>query len=110
MERLIKYRWIFAAHILLMFAAYSITGFLNEGQYQWYFRIVAFAWVIPPAFLLWCFWKTKAYDVLVVWFVLSLSNVCDEFFFNPEKVQFNEVVFAVIAIMACFFRYRKHGK
>jgi len=46
--------------------------------------------------------KDTAITFLV--FMLALNNLCDELFFNPKELSYNELSFAVIAIAMLILR------
>jgi hypothetical protein len=55
------------------------------------------------------FWELKARvknAAAMIGFWLSLSNLADEFFFDPKVIQVNEYIFAVLII---FLIYKQHA-
>lgn len=95
MDKFIRHRWVIGLHILLMCAAYLITPFLDDDTYKYHYQIVALAWFVLPAFLLYCFYQTKAQMILILFTLLSLNNLVDEVFFDPQEFSWNELVFVL---------------
>lgn len=89
---------IYAA-IVSMIAASTLFNYLWHGAY---YQLMAIG-----IFLL--FWELKAKVknvAAMIGFWLSLSNLADEFFFDPKVIQANEYVFAVLII---FLTYKRHA-
>lgn len=103
MERLLKYGWVFYVHIVLMCAAYGIAHFLDDSNYYIFFRIIAVAWVIPPVFLLWCFYKTKLWRVLAIFSCFAANNLIDEFLFDPLLIGWLEFAMAALIVVIIFY-------
>lgn len=99
MDRFIKYKWVLLLHVFCMVVASLLYPYLTEPTYHYYFQTVAFAWCIPPYFLLFCFHNTKALDILIVFSFFASNNFLDEMFFDPTKIQANEIIFALITII-----------
>jgi hypothetical protein len=102
MVRFLKYRWVLLLHVIIMVVASLLYPYLDKAHYGVYFKLVAFAWCIPPYYLLFCFYNTKALDILIVFSFFASNNLLDELFFDPTKLQVNEIIFAVVTIITVF--------
>lgn len=86
---------------------------ISHISYAWlgiegvYYIGEAIAWPIVIGSLI-SYVKNKVlYVIFEVMFWLSINNLIDEIFFNPGKLEWNEFVFAGVAIFIGLYRYFK---
>lgn len=96
MNRTKAIKYLIWVHIFLMIFAYNIVPFLSDATYHFFFKIVSVAWLIPAIVIIKLLYNTEARCAGIAFVGLVLNNVLDEFFFNPTKLQLNELLLSIL--------------
>lgn len=96
MTRQKKIKYFIWLHIFIMVFAQNIVPFLSDNTYHFFFKLVSIAWLIPAIVIIKLIYNTEARCAGIAFLGLTINNLLDEFFFDPTKLQINELILSVV--------------
>jgi hypothetical protein len=81
-----------------MIGTYNLYPFLTEDTYHFYYKGVALAWVLPAVAFIKLTYHSRIRPASIAFIGFTLNNLVDEFCCDPQRLQLNELLFAIAII------------